>query len=293
MISTYPKRPNFLKLKALDSASCGTIGRLIRDLDLHTVCNAAVCPNRPDCFAHSTVTFMILGDTCTRHCTFCAVKKGMPLQPRESEPGSICTAIEQLGLKYVVITSVTRDDLGDGGAYQFARVVDSVRKQNPGIPIELLVPDFKGDSQALQIVTDAAPTVIGHNLETVPRLYREVRPEASYGRSLELLRRAKGLNPDLVTKSGIMLGLGETRAEVIELMSDLGKANCDILTIGQYLQPSLAHHKLVRYAQPEEYDEYRVLGREIGFKAVIAGPLVRSSFHAAEAFRSSHPDDAV
>jgi len=229
---------------------------------------------------------MILGDICTRNCTFCAVKKGKPLAPDPQEPEHVVAAVDKLGLHYVVITSVTRDDLADGGAFHFTQTIGAIHKYDPDIKVEALVPDFKGCLSALQTVIDARPTVLNHNIETVPRLYPQVRPQARYQRSLELLEQTKLLDSGLLTKSGLMLGLGEERQEVIEVMTDLRQVGCDVLTIGQYLPPSLRHHKLVRYVPPEEFAEYEHLGKEMGFISVIAGPLVRSSFHAADAYLS-------
>jgi len=260
------------------------MGRLMQDLKLHTVCEGAQCPNRTRCFAEGTATFMILGDICTRNCTFCAVKKGTPLPPDSEEPEHVVAAVRRLGLQYVVLTSVTRDDLPDGGASHFAQTIEAIHKYDPSIMVETLVPDFKGYLSALQTVIDAYPAVLNHNVETVPRLYHEVRPKANYQQSIKLLKQAKCLDNGLLTKSGLMLGLGETRQEVIEVMSDLRQAGCDLLTIGQYLQPSLRHHKVVRYVPPEEFEEYQNVGQEMGFISVFSGPLVRSSFHAAEAY---------
>lgn len=280
----YARRPEWLKLIPLDSTTLSGMRKLTRHLKLHTVCESAHCPNRPRCFAEGTATFMILGDICTRNCTFCAVKKGSPLAPDPREPEHIVEAVKELELQYVVITSVTRDDLPDGGASLFAQTIKAMQSYDARISVEVLIPDFRGSLSALQTVIDASPTVLNHNVETVPRLYPEVRPEANYRYSLELLKQAKMLNSRLVTKSGLMLGLGETQQEVIAVMSNLREANCDLLTIGQYLQPSLRHHKVVRYAPPEEFEEYQDIGREMGFTSVISAPLVRSSFHAAETY---------
>ena len=287
----YARRPEWLKPRPLDPAILAGMGRLLRGLKLHTVCESAQCPNRAECFAEDTATFMILGDICTRNCTFCAVKKGMPLPPDPKEPEHIVTAVKKLGLQYVVITSVTRDDLTDGGAFHFAQTIEAIRKYDANIMVETLVPDFKGSLSALQAVIDACPAVLNHNVETVPRLYHEVRPKANYQQSLELLKQAKLLNNGLLTKSGLMLGLGETRQEVIEVMADLRRASCDLLTLGQYLQPSLRHHKVVRHVPPEEFEEYQNTGKGMGFISVISGPLVRSSFHAAEAYLSHRYDN--
>ncbi len=281
---SYARRPEWLKLPPLDQTALTRMRKLTRHLKLHTVCESALCPNRPECFAEGTATFMILGDICTRNCTFCAVKSGKPQAPDPEEPEHIVEAVKELGLRYVVITSVTRDDLPDGGALHFAQTITAIQSYDARISVEVLVPDFRGSLSALQTVIDASPTVLNHNVETVPRLYPEVRPQAGYQRSLELLKQAKMLNSRLVTKSGLMLGLGETRGEVTEVMANLREAGCDLLTIGQYLPPSLRHHRVVRYVPPEEFEEYQNIGREMGFISVTAAPLVRSSFHAAETY---------
>ena len=286
-MSDYTRHPEWLKLSPLDPTILGRMNRLMRDLKLHTVCESARCPNRAECFARGTATFMILGDICTRNCTFCAVKHGMPQPADPEEPQHIVAAVNKLGLRYVVITSVTRDDLPDGGASQFAQTINATHEYDSNIPVEVLIPDFKGSTSALQTVMNASPAVLNHNVETMPRLYPEVRPEANYQRSLELLEKARLLNGNFITKSGLMLGLGETRGEVIEVMTDLREAGCALLTIGQYLQPSLSHHKVVKYIPPEEFQEYQNIGEKIGFTAVISGPLVRSSFHAAETYLSA------
>ena len=280
----YARRPEWLKLSPLDSRVLARMRKLTRHLKLHTVCESACCPNRPKCFAEGTATFMILGNICTRNCTFCAVTKGKPLTPDPQEPEHIVTAVDKLGLRYVVITSVTRDDLPDGGASQFAQTIKAIHEYDPNIMVEVLIPDFRGSLSALQTVIDASPAILNHNIETVPRLYSEVRPEANYQRSLELLKRAKMFNNRILTKSGFMLGLGEVRQEVIELMADLREAGCALLTIGQYLQPSLRHHKVMKFVPPEEFEEYANIGKQLGFRHVVSGPLVRSSFHAAETY---------
>ena len=278
----YARRPEWLKLRPLNPTILNEMRRLMRGLKLHTVCESAQCPNRTECFAEGTATFMILGDICTRNCTFCAVKHGKPQAPDSPEPEHIVGAVNKLGLRYVVITSVTRDDLPDGGASQFAQTITAIHNYEPDIRVEALIPDFGGSLAALRTVVDAHPAVLNHNVETVPRLYPEVRPQAKYERSLELLKQSKRLNNGILTKSGFMLGLGESRQEVIEVMADLRQADCHILTIGQYLQPSLEHHELVRYIPPEEFEEYANIGKQLGFWHVVSGPLVRSSFHAAE-----------
>jgi len=281
-MSSYARRPEWLKLKPLDSTVLTRMRKLNRGLKLHTICESARCPNRTECFAQGTATFMLLGDICTRNCTFCAVKHGKPEAPDPEEPEHIVSAVKKLGLRYVVITSVTRDDLPDGGAVQFAQIIKALRAYDSNILVEVLVPDFRGSLPAWQIVIDASPDVLNHNVETVPRLYLEVRPGANYQRSLELLRRAK-LN-GLLTKSGLMLGLGENRQEIIEVMADLREAGCDLMTIGQYLQPSLKHHQVVRYVTPDEFDQYEVIARKMRFSGVASGPLVRSSFNATALF---------
>ena len=283
-MSGYVRRPEWLKLSPLDPTILGPMRRLTHHLELHTVCESAHCPNRPDCFSRGTAAFMILGDTCTRHCTFCGVKKGGPEDPDPQEPQHIVDAISALRLRYVVVTSVSRDDLPDGGAAQFAETIRAIHDYNRAIAVEVLIPDFGGSRSALETVLSARPVVLNHNLETVPRLYPEVRPQAEYRRSLEILSRGRLLGDNLLTKSGIMLGLGESQQEVIELMTDLRQAGCDVLTIGQYLPPSRKHRELARYISPEKFVEYQNIGKDMGFVSVFSGPLVRSSFHAAESY---------
>ena len=284
----HARRPDWLKMSPLDPVILSKMRRLMKDLKLHTVCESARCPNRTECFRQGTATFMILGDICTRNCTFCAVKKGKPLSPNPQEPEHIVTAVDKLGLRYVVITSVTRDDLPDGGASQFAQTIKAIHKYDPNIMVEVLIPDFRGSLSAVQTVIDTYPTVLNHNIETVPRLYPEVRPKADYRRSIEILKQSKLLNNRILTKSGFMLGLGEIRQEVIELMANLRQAGCDLLTIGQYLQPSLRHHKVMKFIPPEEFEEYGNIGKQLGFQHVASAPLVRSSFHAAETYFLAH-----
>jgi len=247
---------------------------------LHTVCKSAACPNRQECYSQGKLTFMILGNICTRNCSFCKVKTGRPLPPDPDEPERLCQAAKELGLKYVVITSVCRDDLPDGGATQFARVIDVLHHHRLDIGVEVLIPDFQGSLSALEKVVAAQPTVLNHNVETIPRLYSEVRPQAKYQRSLEVLKRAKSLDKGLLTKSGLMLGLGEREDEVIAVMEDLREAECDSITLGQYMRPSLAHHEVVRYVTLDEFAQYEVIATEMGFSGVASGPLVRSSFNA-------------
>ncbi len=276
--------PAWFKHKPPDPQIMLNMTGLLHGLSLHTICESALCPNIGQCFSGKTATFLILGDVCTRHCTFCAVKRGAPSPVDESEPQHLLEAVERLDLNYVVITSVTRDDLADGGASQFVRVINLLHQSRNGIAVEVLIPDFLGSTQALKAVVEAGPEVINHNVETVPRLYPEVRPSADYSRSVELLSAVKRLSPEIVTKSGLMLGLGETREEVIEVMSDLREAGCDLLTIGQYLQPSPNHHPVVRFVPPEEFSEYEQVGKDMGFADVASAPLVRSSFRAAELY---------
>ncbi|MFC2069749.1 lipoyl synthase [Chloroflexota bacterium] len=278
--------PSWFKQPPADTKSVSDVKKLLDGLDLHTICKSALCPNIGDCLSEKTATFLILGNTCTRHCAFCAVKKGIPSQVDDNEPYHLLEAVRKLGLLYIVITSVTRDDLPDGGASQFAAAISLLRKNIANAVIEVLVPDFLGSGESLRTVIKAGPQVINHNVETVPRLYPEVRPEADYTRSLGLIAGAKELNPGIVTKSGLMLGLGETHKEVIAVMNDLREAGCDLLTIGQYLQPSPSHHPIARYLPPEEFSEYAPIGREMGFIEVASAPLVRSSYKAAEMYKS-------
>ncbi len=276
--------PPWFKQEPSDMKTVSEVQKLLEELSLHTICESARCPNAGQCLSQRTATFLILGDTCTRHCTFCAVKKGAALPVDATEPDRLLEAVLKLGLKYVVVTSVTRDDLQDGGALHFAEVITRLRENVVGIAVEVLIPDFLGSRAPLEIVVNAGPKVINHNVETVPRLYPEVRPEADYDRSVELLALVKELNPNMVTKSGLMLGLGETHEEVIELMNDLREADCDLLTIGQYLQPTSRHHPVKRFVPPEEFLEYETTGRDLGFTEVASAPLVRSSYRAAEMF---------
>jgi lipoic acid synthetase len=281
-MSDYAKLPAWLMRSAPDPAVLARMKRLLDGLQLHTVCESANCPNQGKCFVEGTATFMILGDICTRNCTFCAVNTGRPGALDVSEPEHLAEAIKDLGLRHVVITSVTRDDLEDGGASQFAECIKAIRRYDPSVTTEVLIPDFQGSLPALKTVLDSSPTVLNHNVETVPRLYPEVRPQARYERSIELLWRAKAEDPKILTKSGLMVGLGETHQEVLEVMRDLREADGDFLTIGQYLQPSPQHHPVIRFVPPAEFDEYQRAGEEMGFRAVASGPFVRSSFQAAE-----------
>ncbi len=252
---------------------------------LHTICQSAHCPNAGQCFARKTATFLILGDSCTRQCTFCAVNKGTPSPVDREEPEHILSVAKSLGLGYVVTTSVTRDDLPDGGASHFANVVDALH--GGGIKAEVLVPDFRGDCDSLRVVLISSPDVLNHNVETVPRLYAEVRPRADYRRSLELLARAKKIDPKTITKSGLMVGLGEEEGEVLAVMNDLRQSGCDLLTIGQYLQPSPRHHAMKKFVTPVEFTAYARKAEEMGFAAVASAPLVRSSYRAEEMFQTA------
>lgn len=267
------------------AAMVAQTGDLLDRLHLPTVCDSARCPNRGECFSHHTATFLILGDVCTRACAFCAVKKGKPLPVEADEPRRLARAVSELGLRHVVITSVTRDDLPDGGAGHFARVVAALRQHCPGVRVELLVPDFGGSREALAKVLASQPDILAHNLETVPRLYPWVRRGADYRRSLTVLQQAKGLSAKIITKSGLMLGLGEESPEVGEVLQDLRAVDCDMFTLGQYLSPSLCHVPVARYAEPEEFASWQRQALALGFRSVAAGALVRSSYKAPRFFR--------
>jgi lipoic acid synthetase len=282
LTAPQPPRPPWLRAPAPVGQNYRELKSLITDLKLHTVCESAACPNAGECWNHRTATFMILGNVCTRRCGFCAVQKGAPQPVDYDEPRRVAEASAIMGLKYIVVTSVNRDDRKDGGAELFALTIEALRERIPGCKVEVLVPDFQGSHAAMKTVMDAQPDVLNHNTETVPRLYRQVRLGARYERSLDMLRYAKELSPATPTKSGLMLGLGETQDEVLQVMRDLAAHRVDILTLGQYLRPSPKHLPIVRYIPPEEFAEYRMAGREMGFAHVEAGPLVRSSYHADE-----------
>jgi lipoic acid synthetase len=282
-------RPPWLRVKYFGGSNYQDLKRLMRTLNLHTVCESARCPNMGECWEHRTATFMILGNICTRACGFCAVPSGKPLgPPEEDEPQRVAEAVERMGLRYAVVTSVNRDDQPDGGASIFARTIEEIRRRVPVCKVEVLIPDFRGVWTALETVVAARPDVLNHNTETVPRLYRQVRKGAVYERSLELLRRARQLAPGIPTKTGLMLGLGETREEVLSTMQHLAAQGTDILTLGQYLQPTREHLPVVRFVHPDEFAEYKQLGEQMGFKHVEAGPLVRSSYHAFEQEQAAH-----
>jgi len=311
------KKPPWLKKRIPPYQDLLKVKSILAATDLHTVCEEARCPNLGECFSRGTATFLILGNICTRNCGFCAVEHGDPVPADEKEAEKVAQAVEKMGLRYVVVTSVTRDDLPDGGASHYAKTIQAIREVDGSAKVEVLIPDFQGDPSSLAMVLDASPDVLNHNIETVPRLYSKVRPQADYERSLRLLKRSKEYNLHLFTpleimprcsaaglgfriipagfnaplefltgftKSGFMLGLGEMREEVLDLMENLRQVKCDFLTIGQYLQPRPDRLPVVRFIPPEEFEEYKRIGEEMGFKAVASGPFVRSSFHASEMY---------
>lgn len=284
MPRTSPRKPDWLKVKFPAGANYARIDRYHRHQGLNTVCRSAACPNQGECWGKGTATFMILGNDCSRHCRFCNVSSEQPSPPDPQEPHKVATAIAELQLKHAVITSVTRDDLPDGGAEHFTALIKQIRRLAPDCRIELLIPDLQGDWQALEKIVAAAPEIIGHNIETVPRLYPAVRSEAEYQRSLALLAKVTQLAPAIVTKSGLMLGMGESTAEILQVMHDLREQQCQILTLGQYLAPTADHFPLQRYIPPAEFEQLAEQGRKLGFAHVEAGPLVRSSYHAEEQF---------
>jgi len=276
------RKPEWLKIKYRANKNTSDVDEILRTYGLNTVCEEAMCPNRAECFSKRVATFMILGKNCTRRCTFCNVSKEMPCAVDPEEPRHVALAAKEMGLVYAVITSVTRDDLPDGGASHFARCIEEMRIIDPDIKVEVLIPDFMGDADALKCVVDKKPFVLNHNIETVERLYHEVRPQAVYHRSLELLRRTRELDKDMITKSGIMLGLGETREEVLRTLKDLIEADVKSITIGQYLAPSKEHHEVVRYVEPSEFEEIGRIAKDMGFIHVASAPFVRSSYNASE-----------
>jgi lipoic acid synthetase len=274
-------KPKWIRARAPNSPEVARLKAVLRENKLHTVCEEAACPNIGECFNHGTATFMIMGDICTRRCPFCDVAHGKPLALDSDEPSNLARTIAQMQLRYVVVTSVDRDDLRDGGAAHFAQCISAIRQQCPSTRIEILTPDFRGRMElALQQLASAPPDVFNHNLETIPRLYKQARPGADYAWSLDLLQRFKQQHPDIPTKSGLMLGLGEQLEEVVAVMRDLRAHGCNMLTLGQYLQPSQHHLAVERYVTPEEFAELERLGYEIGFANVASGPMVRSSYHA-------------
>jgi lipoyl synthase len=282
-IDAKPKRPSWLKAPAPVGENYRELKDLVGRLHLHTVCESAACPNVGECWNRRTATFMILGNFCTRRCGFCAVQKGVPLEVDYDEPRRVAEACAALGLRYAVITSVNRDDRKDGGADLFAMTIRAIRERIPGCRVEVLIPDFQGSREALTTVLDAAPDVLNHNIETVPRLYRQVRVGARYERSLQMLALAKAIRPQTPTKSGLMAGLGETHEEITGVLRDLRAHQVDFITIGQYLRPTPQHLPVLRHVPPSEFAEYKRAGLALGFCHVESGPLVRSSYHAAEA----------
>ena len=287
VVNTTPlRRPNWIRVRAPSGETYEWLQGLMRQKHLHTVCEEAGCPNLGECWGSGTATFLILGDICTRSCGFCDIKHGKPGSLDWAEPERVAQAVKAMELKHAVITSVNRDERRDGGAPIFAMVIRRIRQLQPGCSVEVLIPDFKGHLEALRMVMDARPEILNHNIETVPRLFKSVQPQDHYEWSQAILSQAKLLDPDVLTKSGIMLGLGETLDEVKAVMRDLREWGVDILTIGQYLQPSRQHLPIARYATPEEFEELKSFGLEIGFKWVESGPLVRSSYHAAEQVRT-------
>jgi lipoic acid synthetase len=281
------RKPEWLKINLKTNQNFKEIKQMMRNKTLHTVCEEARCPNIYECWANRTATFMILGDVCTRACRFCAVKTGLPTELDWAEPKRVAEAVEQMGLRHAVVTSVARDDLRDGGASIFAATIKAIRQRNPLTSVEVLIPDFQGKTEALQIVMDARPDILNHNIETVARLSDRVRSKAKYHRTLELLARAKEMQPEIPTKSSIMIGLGETWDEILHTMDDLRAHHVDILTIGQYLQPTRKHLKVEKYYTPNEFAELKEEGMKRGFRHVESGPLVRSSYHAHEQVKAA------
>ncbi len=285
LVPRQPK-PAWLRVRSPLHPRVDQLKGILREANLHTVCEEASCPNLGECFAGGTATFMILGDLCTRRCPFCDVAHGRPQAPDPEEPEHLAQTVARMDLRFVVVTSVDRDDLRDGGAGHFAAVIRALRRHCPQVQVEVLVPDFRGRlDKALDAMADTPPDVLNHNLETVPRLYAQARPGADYRHSLELLRQFGDRHPEVPTKSGLMLGLGEENAEILEVMHDLRAVGCSLLTLGQYLAPSRHHHPVERYVPPEEFAELREAGLRMGFAHVAAGPLVRSSYHAEHSFR--------
>jgi len=279
------RKPEWLKQRLPTGSDFEKTKEMVHKGRLHTVCQEAGCPNIWECFSHHTATFLIMGSRCTRNCRFCAVNEG-PLEPPDpQEPDKVANVARKMGLKYVVVTSVTRDDLPDGGAGHFSKTIKKIRQKIPGVCVEVLIPDFQGNKEALATVLKAHPDVLNHNIETVPRLYPEVRPQADYQRSLALIQNAHEFDPDLMTKSGLMLGLGEYPAEIRHTLEDMLNSGCRILTLGQYLQPSKDHLPVKRYIPPAEFDEWRETALKMGFMEVASGPFVRSSYHARELFQ--------
>ena len=284
------QKPRWLKKRLPTGPEYEQVKQLIGQDRLHTVCQEAKCPNIWECFSQQTATFLIMGSRCTRNCQFCSVAQGPFEPPDPAEPVRVAEAARQMGLSYVVITSVTRDDLSDGGAVFFADTIEAVHRRMPSAKVEVLIPDFQGNAQALQTVLNARPDILNHNIETVPRLYPIVRPQARYRRSLQLLARVQKYAPEIPTKSGLMLGLGESFKEIRATLKDLIEAGCRILTLGQYLQPSKAHLPVKRFVSPDEFDNWKHTALEMGFSEVASGPFVRSSYHARELYQAMEPE---
>ncbi len=281
METELPKRkPPWLRVRLPSGRNYNRVKQLMHQQNLHTVCEEAMCPNIGECWGQGTATFLLMGDICTRSCGFCRIKTGRPAALDEDEPRRVAESVHSLNLSHCVLTSVDRDELPDGGAHIFANTIRKIHKRLPNCTVEALIPDFKGDRAALKEVMDARPEILNHNTETVPRLYRTVRPQANYRRTLHLLSEAKNMDPKALTKSGIMVGLGETKNEVLAVIHDLRERQVDILTIGQYLRPSPLHLPIYRYVHPDEFKEFYDIAMEIGFRWVESGPLVRSSYHA-------------
>ena len=277
------RHPDWLKVKIGSGENYIKMKSLLREAKLHTICEESKCPNIAECFGSGTAVFLILGDVCTRNCKYCYVKHGIPKKLNLNEPKDVSESVKKLGLNYVVITSVTRDDLEDGGSKAFSNTVKEIRKSNKNCKVDVLIPDFKGDYNSLKKVIDSEPDVINHNIEVVKDLFSEIRPEGNYDLSINLLKNVKKINNKMITKSGFMVGLGENKSQIIKTMEDLRDANVDFLTIGQYLQPSNNHAEIKRYYAPKEFDELKEIAIKLGFKHVESGPLVRSSYHAREA----------
>lgn len=281
------QKPQWLRKKvSLNNENIAAVKDLLVDLNLNTVCQSAKCPNIFECFSKKTATFMLLGDKCTRNCAFCGVDSLKPLPPDKNEPANIAKAVKELSLQYIVLTSVTRDDIEDGGALQFAETVKKIKKEMPGAVVECLVPDFRGTTDNLKVLLDANPDVVNHNAETVKSNYKKIRSGASYKRSLGLLKSSKKLRPDIITKSGFMLGLGESIKEIKELLSDLSASKVDIVTIGQYLRPSVKNYPVIKYYNPDEFSQVEEIAKGFAFKYVVSGTFVRSSYQASAAYKA-------
>jgi lipoic acid synthetase len=279
------RHPDWLKVRIGGGENYSKVKTLLRSAKLHTICEEARCPNIAECFGGGTAVFLILGNVCTRDCTYCNVTQGVPSSINENEPRDIAESVKTLGLKYVVVTSVTRDDLPDGGAHVFSQTIQEIRQLNPEVHIEVLIPDFKADGTALQSIVDSAPDVINHNIEVVETLFPEIRPQGDYQRSLSVLRTIKTMDKKMKTKSGFMIGLGETKEQILSTIQDLKTAHVDFLTVGQYLQPTKQHAEIKKYYTPDEFQEFKNIALSLGFAHVESGPLVRSSYHAQNALQ--------